>query len=96
MAAGYAVVWFGTIASASPTLDILPPAGQEWEIHVMWHGADGKLKFGDGTSWIALELTGEGTEEQLKYSITDAFYLQLENTSGADAHFGYMGVVTKG
>lgn len=95
MAAGEAIVWFGQITAALPTQDIQPPAGEEWEIQVVWHGNDLDIKFGDGANWIKFSAVGEGVEEQLKYSIDNTYYLQLENTSGVDAYYGYMGVKTK-
>lgn len=95
MAAGEAVIWFGQITAAAPTQNIQPALGEEWEIHVIWHGADMSIKFGDGTNWVTITAVGEGVEEQLKYLINNTYFLQIENTSGADAYYGYMGIQTK-
>lgn len=77
-------------------LTIQPAAGVEWAIHNVYYGGAVAIHRTDGVNDLTYD-TDTGASARLGYvwHVTNAIYLELENTSGGDSILGYDGVVTK-
>lgn len=76
--------------------NIQPGAGIEWCIHNIAHGANCTLYLTNGTTYIQMDTgTGAGAWINQTYFVSNTLYVAVKNTSGGNADFGCIGVITK-
>jgi len=75
---------------------IQPGAGIEWCIHNIAHSANCTLYLTNGTTYIQMDTgTGAGAWINQVFFISNTLYIAVKNTSGGNADFGAIGVITK-
>ena len=77
-------------------LTIQPSAGVEWVVHNLYFGGAVSIhRVVSGADLVFDTDTGAGARLAYVWHVTNAIYLELENTSGGASVMGYDGVVTK-
>jgi hypothetical protein len=77
-------------------LTIQPAAGVEWIIHNLYYGGACSIhRVTSGTDLTFDSDADAGARLSYVWHVTNAVYLELENTSGGSSVMGYDGVVTK-
>ncbi len=76
-------------------LTIQPAPGVEWVIHNLYYGGAVSIHRTDGANDVTFDTdTAAGGRLGYVWHVTNAVYLELENTSGGASVMGYDGVVT--
>lgn len=100
MAQGTAINWYKHNLANNGVLSISPGVDQgttadQWSIHELYVGAACSIYWTNGTNVITL-LTPTSNQwvTNLFAHCTSTYYLQITNTSGGNADFGYSGMAT--
>jgi len=82
--------------AASGTLDIKPPAGEEWIVHNVYHDGPATLYKTDGTNTVTIDTdTSGGVWSGFFFHVTNSHYLQVKNDDSSSKVLGYDGIRSK-
>lgn len=83
------------LIASGARLIIRPAAGVEWVVHNLYYGAAMAIHRTDGANDLIYDTdTGVGARLGYAWHLTNAIYLELENTSGGDSILGYDGIIS--
>lgn len=94
MTVGDTVTDLQTIANGA-RLTIQPAAGVEWAITNLYYGGACAIHRTDGVIDLTYDTdTDAGARLSYLLNVTNAVWIELENTSGGNSVMGYDGIVT--